>query len=112
MSNMIGNETGVALWNLMVNTEDELEKAYFARLNTAASQFGTVWFSDTVTQRETKKNQTVWQLTWHADKSEWEVTRFHIPDDVKESTQRIDQFKYNTEEVIELSLDDILIDGE
>jgi len=109
-NNMIGNENGVALWNLMSSTEDVLERDYFVRLNSAASKFGTVWFTDTITQRETNKNQTTWQLTWHADRATWEVTKFHIPEGVKEATSRIDNHRNQPEELIELSLDDLIIE--
>ncbi len=108
MSNIVGNRNGVALWNLMAASDDELEQDYFARLNAAASKFGTVWFNDIVTQRNTRNNQTVWQLTWHADKSHWEITKFHTPEGAQESTDRIDQFRFDTEEVIELGIDDII----
>jgi len=111
-TNMVGNENGIALWSLMSSTDDELEKEYFVRLNDAASKFGTVWFTDTITQRETKKNQTTWQLTWLADRSVWEISKFHIPEGVKEASSRIEQYRNQPEEIIELSLEDLIIDEE
>ena len=106
--NIIGNKSGVALWNMMSASEDEFEKQYFKRINAAATKFGKVWFTDTVTQRETRKNQTVWQMTWLSSKSVWEVTRFHVPSEAKEVTDRIIDYLYPKEQVIELTAADII----
>jgi len=92
-----GHEAGVRLWNLMASSTDAEEQAYYKRLASAASQFGRVWFTDSVTQRETKKNQTIWSMEWHAQNAVWIVDKFLVPDKATEISPRLQE-----EEVIEI----------
>ena len=108
MSNMVGNENGIALWNLMAMSNYQEEKDYFVRLNVAASKFGTVWFTDIITQQENKNNQTTWQLSWNHDNNNWNISNFHTPEYAKEVTQRIKDFRYKEIAVIEIDVNDIL----
>lgn len=105
--NMIGDKNGIALWNLMASTDDDLEREYFTRLNGAASKFGSVWFTDIVTQRENKNNQTIWSMKW--DGKQWEISRFYVPKGIEVVTERI-RGAQAEEELIELDNNDILAD--
>lgn len=109
MSRIYGDENGIALWNLMATSNNRLEQEYFTRLNLAASTYGTIWFSDLITQTETKLNQTTWQMTWHADQFDWEVTKFHVPEGAEIATERVRRFRIENE-IIELDADDIIIE--
>lgn len=103
---IIGDESGIALWNLMRCTEDEVERAYFTHLNSAASEFGSIWFTDSITQRESKSNQTIWGMKWNGE--QWEVSRFHIPEGAEAVTARI-RGEEPIEESVELDIEDLLI---
>lgn len=106
---MVGNKNGIKLWTMMSTSTDEEEKSFFARLGNAASQYGKVYFTDCVTQRETKKNQVIWLLQWDGKKSQWEVSNFLTPIGASEVTERMKEpVIENTEEVVEVDIDDIL----
>lgn len=98
--NMVGDEYGIRLWELMSKSADTEEQAYFQRLNTAASQYGKVYFTDVVTQRETKKNQTTWELIWDGTNSRWNVSAFLIPSGVDKISDRL------KDDVVEIEVDD------
>ncbi|KKM66240.1 hypothetical protein LCGC14_1483220 [marine sediment metagenome] len=104
--NIIGDKNGIILWNLMASTDDELEREYFTRLNGAASKFGSIWFTDIITQRKSKNNQTIWNMKW--DGTQWEISRFYVPKRAKEVTARIRGAQLE-EELIELDTDDVLL---
>lgn len=87
MSNVIGDKDGVRLWNLMSQTEDPVEREYFNRISRAATEYGSVWFTDIVTQRETKRNQTFFFMNWAPDKNKWEVSLFMIPEGANKNTR-------------------------
>jgi hypothetical protein len=109
MAEMYGDENGIALWNLMAVSNNKSEQEYFTNLNLAATTYGTIWFSDFITQMETKSNQTIWQMIWHGDQYKWEVIKFHVPKGAEVVTERIRQFRIENE-IIELSADDIIIE--
>jgi hypothetical protein len=100
---MVGDENGIALWNLMASTNDRFEKEYFTNLNKAASKFGSVWFTDFVTQRKDRRNQTVWHLAWSGE--QWKVSCFHVPEGVEKVSARIK----GEEELVELDIDDLIM---
>lgn len=79
-SNIKGNPEGIKLWNLMASSEDPEEQKYFSRLQTAASKFGSVWFTDIITQRNTSRNQTFFSLKWDEKDKLWNVSLFHVPE--------------------------------
>jgi hypothetical protein len=87
---IIGDAAGVKLWNMMASSDNAVEQEYFQRLSSAATQTGRVFFSDFVTQLETKQNQTTWKLEWNG--KDWEISLFHIPDDVEKISDRISNY--------------------
>jgi len=109
---IVGDADGIKLWNMMASSDDKTEQEYFNLLNNAAAKYGKVWFSDSVTQKLTRKNQTMWKMEWNNNDSQWEVSLFHIPEGVKKVNERISSFgKDPIEEIeIELDLEDILVE--
>ena len=109
-TNMVGNENGILLWSLMSSSKNKVEKEFFKRLSAAASAHQKVWFSDIVTQIETNKNQTVWQMTWKADENVWEFTKFHAPEGAVDVTPRMKRFQQNGDpDLFEIDLEDLLL---
>ena len=94
-----GHEAGVRLWNLMAGTQDAEERGYFNRLSQAATQYGQVWFTDSITQKETRRNQTVWFMFWDVNKAKWIVNLFLVPEGADEVNDRL---------LPEIELEDIL----
>ena len=109
MSKLVGNPNGIKLWNMMSESEDASEQEYFNRLNHAATKHGVVWFTDTVEQKRTGKNQTFFQLTWYDDKKEWEVSLFLVPEGGSEEIRdrHDDDWEYIDPEIIELAEESI-----
>lgn len=105
---IIGDSDGIALWNMMSESEDDVERAYFARICEAASKYGTAWFTDSVTQRETWRSQTLWQIVWNNKESKWEISHFCTPNGKPKTTKRIDDFK-EEQEMIELDIADLIL---
>lgn len=106
---IVGNENGIKLWNLMSVSTDKDEKAFFTRLNAAAPKYGKVYFTDCVTQRETKKNQVTWLLFWNGTKIQWEVSNFLTPHGASEITERMKEPKIkDVNEIVEIDIDDII----
>lgn len=103
---IVGDESGIALWNLMAFTNDEIERAYFTRLNDAAAKFGSIWFTDTVTQRTSNSNQTTWGMKW--DGEQWKISLFHIPEGAEKVTARIKGEEPEVE-LVELDIDDLIL---
>ncbi|KKL58399.1 hypothetical protein LCGC14_2225740 [marine sediment metagenome] len=103
--NMIGDADGVKLWNMIATSNDAGEKEYFISLNNAASKYGVAWFYDSVTQRNTKMNQTSWKMEWDNKTSQWKISLFHIPEGVKKVSERIASFG---QKPVELNFDDII----
>jgi len=87
-----GDSFGVALWNLMAQSNDDGEKLYFSTLSEAATQYGKVWFTDIVTRRETKENQTTFQMEWDVGNDQWVVDVFVVPIGADTSTERISKY--------------------
>lgn len=98
-SNIEGNEGGIRLWNLMASTQDPEERAYYERLSQSATKYGQVWFTDCITQRETRQNQTVWHMTWNTNTAKWNISLFLVPEGAAELSDRL---------LPEVELDDIL----
>jgi len=80
MSNIAGDPEGIKLWNLMSQTEDPMEREYFERINRAATEYGSVWFTDVIAQRDTKKNQAFFFMNWSQDKNTWDISLFMVPE--------------------------------
>jgi len=108
--NIIGDEEGIKLWNLMANSTDPEEQGYFKRLSMAATKFGSVWFSDVIAQRNARRNQSFFSLKWEADKKQWKVALFHIPEGAEKEianrdTEVIDEWNsVNPDNVINVEL--------
>jgi len=95
----------------MAASQDAEEYATFVRLSTAANKYGKIWFTDVVTQRETKQNQVMWMMVWNAIKAQWEVSNFLTPAGALEITKRMRQpVIEQTDEVIEINIDDLVED--
>lgn len=109
-TNMIGEANGIKLWNLMSTSDDAGEQSYFRSVQAAASKYGRVWFSDIVTQRETGKNQVIWEMNWDGNQSNWVVTKFHVCEGASEITPRM--IADDVEEIVELDINDILVNSE
>ena len=77
---IVGDESGVNLWNRMTSSQDAEEAAYLNGLNAAAQKYGVVWFSDCVAQRKLGANQTMYQMTWDPNNLKWNITVFQRPD--------------------------------
>jgi hypothetical protein len=86
---IMGDENGIKLWTLICTSKDAREIAYCKQLQSAATQYGKVYFTDFLTQLEQKKNQTIWQMTWHASKNSWVITHFQTPEGADRVTSRI-----------------------
>jgi hypothetical protein len=98
-TNIAGHEVGVRLWNLMAATQDAEEREYFNRLSQAATKYAQVWFTDSITQRETRRNQAIWFMSWDANTAKWNVNLFMVPEGASEMTDRL---------LPEIELEDIL----
>lgn len=105
-----GDLNAIKLWHLMVSSSDEKEQAYLARLSAAATQYGIVYFTDMVTERETGKSQTTWVMEWRPEEQEWEFSRFLIPDGAKEVSDRIRDFVLE-DEIVEMDIEDLEEEG-
>lgn len=103
MSNLVGDKNGIELWELMNKSNDPEEQQYLIDLNNAATKYGVIWFKDSVTQRNTGKNQTIWRMEWNG--KQWEVSKFMTPKGASDVTPRM---KPQEEVIIELDLSDIL----
>jgi len=84
-----GNKNGIKLWEMMAASTDEEEKSYFSRLNGIASQYGKIYFTDYITQRETKRNQVIWCMLWNVKENQWEVSNLITPVGASEITKRM-----------------------
>jgi hypothetical protein len=103
---IVGDQDGIDLWNLIYNTTDALEKAYCDSINNAATKFGLVWFTDTVTQRSKKlNNQAVWRMEWNGKDNQWEINLFHLPEGASKRSPRLETAE---PEWIDVSVDDII----
>lgn len=80
MTSMAGDSEGIKLIGLMAQSQDELEKEYFNRINQAATKYGQVWFTDTVAQKKTGKNQAIFYMVWEAQDQKWNVSLFMLPE--------------------------------
>ena len=102
-----GDLNAIKLWYLMASSNDEKEKEYMTKLNSAALQYGKVWFTDIITERETGEAQTTWMMEWRPDSYEWEFSKFLQPSGAEEVTDRIKKFEIS-EEVNEIDTDDLV----
>lgn len=91
MSNMIGDPEGIKLWNLMSHTEDPSERKYFERINRAATEYGSVWFTDIIAQRETKRNQAFFYMNYSQKQNAWEISLFMVPEGAKKEIRNRDE---------------------
>jgi len=107
-TNIIGDPNGMALWNLMSQSQDEYEKDRYNTLINAATKFKSIWFTDVVTQRLTKNAQTVWGMRWDDVNQYWNITKLHIPDGAPEVSDRINVYKNGS---INTLLSDAIIKG-
>lgn len=99
--NIIGHDAGIRLWNLMSSSTDPEEMRYFSRIYSVVQSSGKAWFTDIITQRQERRNQTNWLIEWDYNKSQWVISLFLVPSDVKEVSDRL---------LPEIDLDDIVID--
>jgi hypothetical protein len=100
----VGDPDGIALWYLMNSSTDKIEQEYIKSVAAAAIKYGKVYFTDIVTQRESKmNNQTTWMMIWDENKIEWNISLFHIPNGAPRRSKRL------SSEPIELSVDDIIV---
>jgi hypothetical protein len=107
---VVGDADGIRLWTLMASTTDAREQDYFRRLQTAASQYGEVYFSDLLTQIETGKNQTTWRMHWVADQNNWNVVVFHVPMGQPKLNERLTPAPSNEQDTVweNVSTDDLV----
>lgn len=80
MSEMIGNEEGISVWNKLGTTLDEYTQSYFNTLRENAQKYRKVYFSDVVEQRKkVLNNQKVFVLEYSVPLNRWEIQLFHKP---------------------------------
>lgn len=74
-----GDKRGVVLLTQLINSTDEMEKAYYNRIISAAIKFHRAWFTDVKGQYIEKCNQITYQLSWNAEDNAWMVYEFLVP---------------------------------
>ena len=89
---LTGEVNGRALWELMELGSNPRELEYFHRLSEALKRYGTVWFTDIITEHSAKKAQVVWQISL-MPAGNYDIAVFHQPKDTKPETDRIKAFK-------------------
>lgn len=105
---VIGDTDGIKLWTLMAGSQDAREQQYFRQLQTAASQWGEVYFSDLLTQISTEKNQTTWRMYWDAPQNSWNVVLFHIPEGAERVSPRVTDSETQQEAWEDVAVDDLV----
>jgi len=84
-----GDDLGIKLWNLISESTDPEEMRYRELLNKAAVTYGKICFTDLITQREERRNQTSWWLEWVPAKSTWKVSLFMVPEGATRGSKRL-----------------------
>lgn len=99
MSNIRGDFDGVALWNLINSSTNPIDVEYASRLNSAATRYHSVWFTDPVLQAETKQNQAFWYMRWNGE--HWNISLFHVPSGANKVSSRLVEDVTEEIEIIE-----------